>query len=263
VTDIHLTRLGGPTTLIEIAGWRLLTDPTFDAPGRRYGFGLGTASTKTVGPAIQASELGRLDAILVSHDHHADNLDDAGRELLPSADAVITTPDGQKRLKLDTARGLKDWETTTLSRPGLPDLHITATPGHHGPPVLHRVVGQVIGFAIRVGDDPRVAVWVSGDSVLYSGLKQVAERFDVDVAVIHLGSVQFGVTGPVRFTMTAKDGVELMSLMKPRVIAPVHYEGWSHFVEGEDGIRATFETAPVEISEKLRWLPLGESVSVG
>jgi hypothetical protein len=30
---ISITLIGGPTALIEIDGFRLLTDPTFDAPG--------------------------------------------------------------------------------------------------------------------------------------------------------------------------------------------------------------------------------------
>jgi hypothetical protein len=36
---VRATHVGGPTVLIEIGGWRLLTDPTFDAPGRKYSFG--------------------------------------------------------------------------------------------------------------------------------------------------------------------------------------------------------------------------------
>ena len=44
MTDVRLTHIGGPTVLIEVDGWRLLTDPTFDAPGRRYGFGWGPSS---------------------------------------------------------------------------------------------------------------------------------------------------------------------------------------------------------------------------
>jgi L-ascorbate metabolism protein UlaG (beta-lactamase superfamily) len=36
---MRITHVGGPTVLIEVEGWRLLTDPTFDAPGRRYSFG--------------------------------------------------------------------------------------------------------------------------------------------------------------------------------------------------------------------------------
>lgn len=37
----RLTRIGGPTVLIQIDGWRLLADPTFEAPGRGDAFGLG------------------------------------------------------------------------------------------------------------------------------------------------------------------------------------------------------------------------------
>ena len=85
--DVRLTHIGGPTVLIEVGGWRLLTDPTFDPPGRRYFFGWGTVSRKLAGPAIAAADLPPIDAVLLSHDHHGDNLDAAGRALLPSAGA--------------------------------------------------------------------------------------------------------------------------------------------------------------------------------
>ena len=77
-----------------MGGWRLLTDPTFDPPGRRYSFGWGTASTKVAGPAMAAEELLPVDAVLLSHDHHADNLDDAGRALLADVGTVVTTVAG-------------------------------------------------------------------------------------------------------------------------------------------------------------------------
>ena len=130
---VKVTHVGGPTTLIEADGWRLLTDPTFDAPGRRYSFGWGAFSRKLAGPAIPAADIGRVDAVLLTHDHHDDNLDDAGRALLPGAGAVVTTASGAKRLG-GSARGLGDWETTTLESPGRPAIEITATPCRHGPP---------------------------------------------------------------------------------------------------------------------------------
>ncbi|WP_433920744.1 hypothetical protein OIE50_50480 [Streptomyces canus] len=49
--DVRITHIGGPTTLIQIGGWRLLTDATFDPPGRTYPFGWGTSSRKLTGPA--------------------------------------------------------------------------------------------------------------------------------------------------------------------------------------------------------------------
>ncbi|MFE9694232.1 MBL fold metallo-hydrolase, partial [Micromonospora sp. NPDC005806] len=50
------------------------------------------------GPAVQPSALGPLDAVLLSHDHHADNLDDAGRAILPTATTVITIQAGARRI---------------------------------------------------------------------------------------------------------------------------------------------------------------------
>ncbi len=98
MTGVRITHIGGPTALIEVGGWRLLTDPTFDPPGRRYFFGWGTTSRKLAGPAIAAADLGRIDAVLLTHDHHGDNLDPAGRALLPSAGVIVTTVSGAKRL---------------------------------------------------------------------------------------------------------------------------------------------------------------------
>jgi hypothetical protein len=85
LVDVRLTHIGGPTVLIEAMDWRLLTDPTFDPPGQSYRFGWGTGSRKLTGPAMAASDLGHIDAVLLSHDHHEDNLDAAGREVLPAA----------------------------------------------------------------------------------------------------------------------------------------------------------------------------------
>ncbi len=112
-----LTHVGGPTVLIEVGGWRLLTDPTFDPPGGSYRFGWGTGSKKLAGPAIPASEVGPIDAVLLSHDHHDDNLDPAGRALLPSAGSVVTTVSGAKRLG-GAARGLAPWASTRLEGQG-------------------------------------------------------------------------------------------------------------------------------------------------
>ena len=41
MTCVRITHIGGPTTLIEVDDWRLLTDPTFDSAGRKYKFGSG------------------------------------------------------------------------------------------------------------------------------------------------------------------------------------------------------------------------------
>lgn len=258
---VRLTHIGGPTLLVEAHGWRILSDPTFDPPGRRYGFGWGTSSVKTTGPAVPADDLGQLDLVLLSHDHHADNLDDAGRALLPGARSVVTTPSGARRLAAANTSGLAPWSTTTVSAPGLPDLTITATPCRHGPPLSRPIAGEVVGFALQWADDPAV-VWISGDTVLYDGVREVAARLEVDVAVLHLGSVRFGLTGPLRYSMSGRDALELVELIGPRVAVPVHFEGWSHFSEQEEALHGVLDAADADVPARLRWLTRGEPLDV-
>jgi L-ascorbate metabolism protein UlaG (beta-lactamase superfamily) len=261
VKDVRLTHIGGPTVLIEVGGWRLLTDPTFDPPGQRYFFGWGTVSRKLAGPAIAAGDLPPIDAVLLTHDHHGDNLDPAGRALLPSAGAVVTTGSGARRLG-GGARGLEPWQTTRLEAPDRPAIEVTATPCRHGPPLSHPIVGDVIGFALRWEGQDHGVLWISGDTVLYDGVREVAERVEVDTALLHLGGVRFGVTGPLRYTMTARDAVELCELVQPRIAIPIHYEGWKHFKQGREAIEAAFAAAPEDVRRRVRWLPIGEAVDL-
>jgi len=261
LTDIRFTHIGGPTTLIEVEGWRLLTDPTFDAPGRKYRFGWGTASHKVVGPAVAATDLGPVDAVLLTHDHHADNLDDAGRAMLPSAGLVLTTVSGATRLR-GNARGLEAWDSTRLERPDRPPIDVTATPCRHGPPGSHLIVGDVIGFALRWDSQEHGVLWISGDTVLYHGVRQVAQRLQVGTALVHLGGVRFGVSGPVRYSMTARDAVELCSLMRPRTAIPIHYEGWSHFQQDRATIERELANAPADIRQSFRLVPIGTGIEL-
>ena len=61
-----------------------------------------------------------MDVVLLSHDHHADNLDDPGRALLPDVPTVVTTRSGARRLAARTPAGCAAGETTTLTAPGRP-----------------------------------------------------------------------------------------------------------------------------------------------
>ena len=259
--SVRITHIGGPTVLIEVDGWRLLTDPTFDAPGRKYNFGWGTSSVKLAGPALAASDLGPIDAVLLSHEHHEDNLDAAGRAMLPSAGVVVTTVSGAKTLG-GSARGLAPWGTTRLETPGRPTIEITATPCRHGPPLSQPIVGDVIGFALRWEGQEDGVLWISGDTVLYDGVREVAQRLDVDVALLHLGGVRFPISGPLHYTLTADMAVELLELIAPRVTIPIHYEGWKHFREGRDAVEPVFAAAPAKVRDAVRWIPIGETVEV-
>ena len=157
---VKLTHIGGPTALIELGGWTLLTDPTFDAPGGHYNFGWGRRRTRSPAPRSRPGDLPPIDAVLLSHDHHEDNLD-AGRARAAAGrrrrrhhrvgrEAARRRRPRAARLGGDAARGAR----------ARPTMEIIATPCRHGPPLSHPIVGDVIGFTL-IGRSGRV-VWISG-----------------------------------------------------------------------------------------------------
>jgi len=256
--NIHITHISAATTLIEIGSLRLLTDPVFDPPGGKYYFGWGTGSTKLTAPSVTIESLGNIDAVLLSHDHHEDNLDKAGRALLPKVKCVLTTTSGARRLR-GNAEGLADWESSILES-GNTKIKITAAPAQHGNLVARPFAGQTIGFMLEWEGQKDGVLYISGDTIYYRGIDAVAERFIVSVAMLHLGRASFPITGPIRFTMDAKDGVKAAQKLNPRTIIPIHYEGWKHFIEGRDVISKEFEAAGLD--GKLTWLNLGEKTEV-
>jgi len=84
----------------------------------------------------------------------------------------------------------------------------------------------------------------------------------VGTALLHLGGVRFPVSGPLRYTMTARDAVKLCGLVRPRTVIPVHYEGWSHFQQTRAAIEREFAIAPDDIKQRIRWAPIGTGIEV-
>jgi|SRR6185437_12698970 len=254
-SDLQLTYIGTATLLIEFAGLRFLTDPAFDPPGT-YTTGPVTL-TKIASPAIDVSSLGRIAAVLLSHDHHFDNLDHAGRKLLPSATRVLTTTAGAQRLG-GNAIGLEPWQTFQLPAPGGETITITATPAQHGPPVGER--GPVIGFVLTKNSDPENALYISGDTVWFEGVEKVIDRFPgIRVAILFMGAAHVPVL-PTNITLTADEAVFIAKSLPGATIIPLHYEGWKHFTESRAQIAQTFADAGLE--HRLLWLPPGQTISL-
>jgi hypothetical protein len=133
---------------------------------------------KTQSPAITAQELPPIVVVLLSHDHHFDNLDRAGRRLLGDASVVVTTVAGAGRLG-ERSLGLAPWDTHDVHTTDGPGVRITATPARHGPEAGDR--GPVIGFVLTVPYSSDPVVYVTGDTVWFDGVAEVADRMHPDV----------------------------------------------------------------------------------
>jgi L-ascorbate metabolism protein UlaG (beta-lactamase superfamily) len=244
--------LGGPTAILEIGGLRMLTDPTFDPPGD-YPIGE-RVLTKTQGPAFGLDGLGRIDAVLLSHDQHPDNLDRLGREYLIGVPTVFSTAAAQQRLG-DPVRALANWEQTEMTRPGGGTLRLTGVPAQHGPEGSEQLVGEVTGFV--ASGSGLLTIYVSGDNASLDVVRAIADRLGpFDVALLSAGAAQTALLGGAFLTLTSEFAAEAVRILGTPKTVPLHFEGWAHYTEGADALRQAFEHTG--LSERLNVLEPGE-----
>ena len=232
--SLSITLIGGPTALIEVDGVRIVTDPTFDAPGA---YQLPHVKLeKLSGPALSAESLGEVDAVLLSHDQHSDNLDHSGWDFLAKAARVLTTEAGARRLG-NHAEGLAPWATAELKGRNGVSLTVTATPARHGPAGIEPLSGDVIGFVVsRKNARP---IYISGDTVWFDRVAEVARRFNASVVLPFAGAAQ--TRGPFHLTMDTNDAIEAAHYFPDAAIVPLHTDGWAHFRQNAADLRASFD----------------------
>jgi hypothetical protein len=167
------TPIGGPTVLIEADGVRLLTDPTFDAPGsyplphvtleswsdRPWPWTRSEVSTPSCSATTSAPTISIM----------------AGGRCSTGWPLVLTTRAGAGRLG-GNARGLAPWETATLAGPNGSHFQVTATPARHGSAGIEPLSGAVVGFLVGV-EQPGDLLYVTGDTVWYQRVAPSSHAF--------------------------------------------------------------------------------------
>ncbi|MFI6505268.1 MBL fold metallo-hydrolase [Nonomuraea typhae] len=225
---MRIRYVSGPTAILELAGLRLLTDPTFDEPGH---YAVGSGLTKTAGPGVALDEIGPIDAVLLSHDQHPDNLDTSGRKLLDSVPLVLSTQSAADRIGVTV---LPNWAETQLG-----PLTIIGVPAVHGPPGTEHLVGEVTGFVLR--GDGLPTVYVSGDNASLDVVREIAGRIGrVDVALLFAGGARTPLIPGADLTLNSRDAAEAARILGAGHVVPLHFEHWTHFTQGRETLAEPF-----------------------
>jgi L-ascorbate metabolism protein UlaG (beta-lactamase superfamily) len=245
--SVQITYVGGPTALLEIDGARFLLDPTFDPPGE-YPIG-SRVLTKIAGPALSEADIGPVDAVLLSHDQHPDNLDNAGRVVLAGAPLVLST--GSAAARVDGVRALPNWTEVDIT-----GVRVAGVPAQHGPDGTEHLVGEVTGFVVTGAQ----RVYVSGDNASLDVVRAIAERHGpFDVAVLFAGGARTPLVDGF-LTLPSDAAAEAAGILGARHVIPLHFEHWAHFTQGADTLRDAFASAG--LSDRLRIPSPGETISV-
>lgn len=270
-TGLRVTWFGHSSTLVEIDGVRVLTDPIWShraSPTRLAG------PQRWNPPLLALADLPPIDAVIVSHDHY-DHLDRGTIRAMLDWTTVFIVPLGLgahlEAWGVPAARivELDWWQSTTIGAAGR-TLEIVATPARHasGRMLLDNDRTLWAGFAL-VGPSHRV--WYSGDTGLFPGLTEIGRRLGpFDLTMIEVG--QYGQAWP-DWHLGPEQAVRAHALVNGRVMLPVHwglfalaYHGWTEPIEramaAADSAKVPLLTPrpgesvePVSPPPNVRWWP--------
>jgi L-ascorbate metabolism protein UlaG (beta-lactamase superfamily) len=199
--SIEVRFVGHATTLIHLAGIRVLTDPFLRS---RLG------PLKRHGPAPDPREL-FADVVVISHGH-PDHFDRGSLAALPG-EPVLVVPRG---LGSAARRVRERGDVLEIDAGQTIDLGALSV---HGVPARHWISpgaprARPIGYVLDAG--PRA--YFAGDTGRYDGMRQLTR--DVDLALLpvwtwgpHLGP---GHLGP-------RSAAEVAAEIEPRVVVPIHW----------------------------------------
>lgn len=274
--DARLMFVGTATVILEWEGVRLMTDPNFLHAGDHVHLGPGVTGTRRTNPAVDLHDLPRIDLICLSH-YHADHFDQHVEASLRRDLPIITTPHAKSHLasskdpSSDPFTAIHDldfFDECLVDVKGSKGaaIRVTAMPGKHVPPgpgglagKMNDLLGAVPptnGWMLQLGHfsssppspsfTPTYTIYISGDTLLVPELSEIPNRYPhVDLMLVHLG----GTTIPspsvplLMVTMDAKQGVELVRLVRPDVTIPVHYDDYDVFLSPLSDFKKAMEEA--------------------
>lgn len=251
--------VGTATVILRYAGFTILTDPNFLHAGDHVHLGYGLTSERLTEPAINIEDLPPVDLCVLSH-YHGDHFDQIVEEKLDKDLPIVTTNHAVGELEARDFRGgigLDTWETAEFTK-GEARLRITSLPGKHGPAMvdfaLPDVMGSILDFETGTGER-LLRLYISGDTLIFDDLKEIPNRFpEIDLALIHLGGTR--ILG-VMLTMDDKQGVEIIQLVRPEKVIPIHYNDYDVFKSPLEDFKRAVEEAG--LTEKLIYLSHGET----
>jgi L-ascorbate metabolism protein UlaG (beta-lactamase superfamily) len=258
-SGLRATWLGHSTVLLEIGGYRVLTDPVWGpraSPSRL----IGPKRFQPVPVPIRA--LPPIDLIVVSHDHY-DHLDyPTIREFAKLGVPFVTSLGVGAHLeawgvKPERIVELEWWETHTVPGTG---LSVTAAPSQHfsGRGLHDRNATLWSSMVIRAGGH---AVFFSGDTGLTSEYTAIRERLGpFDLVMLEVGAFH-PAWGDIH--LGPEHALEALDLLGGGVFLPVHWGTFSLAIHDWDQPAEALLAAAPKRNLQLLMPRLGQPVEPG
>ena len=241
--------LRNATAVLEIDSQYILIDPMLGKPGTIEAF------TKDRFPAVRnplvelpektEGLLKKITHVLITH-QHADHLDAAGINFLKENQFPVTC--SQLDAKDLRTKGLNVVQELEYNSPqDFLGGSIQGIPAQHGYGEVAKFMGNVMGFLIKLPNEP--SVYLASDTILTDEVAEILVNYEPAISVIPCGSAQLDSYDPI--LMTVEDIMRFTNLNFGVTICN-HLEALNHCPTRRKDLREKF------IEQKLTskvWIP--------
>jgi len=258
---LRVTWLGHSTTLIEIDGVRVLTDPIWGERASPFEW---AGPKRWYEPPIALDDLPAIDAVLISHDHY-DHLNQPTIEAIKDWDTTFIVPLGVGAhlaywgVPEERIVDVDWWDEVTVAGEG-GTITVAATPARHasGRHVFDQGHTLWAGFAL-VGSGHRV--FFSGDTGLFPGMTEIGERLGpFDLTMIEVGAYHQAWPD---WHIGPEQAIRAHNMLQGKVFLPIHWGMWNLAMHGWTEPAERVLAAAREADTTLVMPRPGESVSPG
>jgi L-ascorbate metabolism protein UlaG (beta-lactamase superfamily) len=207
--DLGVTWLGHAGFLVQIGGLNVAIDPNWalwHGPVKRVRH-----------PSLLLSDMPKVDLVLITHAHF-DHLHLPSLRALARGQPVIA-PKGVGTLMKGSGFG-RIIELETWQKVRYRGLTITLTPARHwGARYIHDTYRHFGGFIIEF--DGRT-VYHCGDSAMFDGFGEIANRHPVEIALLPIGAYDCPSGRPVH--MNPEEALDVFQMIGAQKMIPMHHD---------------------------------------
>ncbi len=230
--NISFNWIGAATWILNIDDIKFACDPILCEKNSIIDLKYFKAKRKN-NPKYSSLDFENIDYWLLTH-NHADHIDNIGISKIKPESQVFSHKNLKPwfiEKKSINVSYMKLGDKQYLSKDST-SIEIEAIPCVHGSNFLSaKLSGGCNGYWVKLKKNENLLnIYITGDTVDHSKVKKHISNRDVDIVIPNMGGSglnKFG--GP--FTFTAKIFKNLLNIINPKIILPVHYSSFSLFKE--------------------------------
>jgi len=236
--NLEFQWIGGATVILKIGDLKIAIDPVLCPKGTVQDYFWFT-SKRTEEPVYTKNDFNEIDLWLLTHNHE-DHLDDLGLEMIDANAYVVSNKNTLKKLSKKglTQHTILKWGEKKKHQIKDYTIEVEAIPAIHGVnPLSALFAGKVNGYYLTITTEQESrSIYFTSDTVYKKRIIKKLQNRKIDLLVPNMGAAKQG-SWIMTLTLNTKMLQKIIAKLNPKMVIPVHYGTFEHYVEPVEKIK--------------------------